>query len=138
LDQSHTSCPALGCLCLQFLHQITFGASLPLTFVLCSLELFDIVLPEWLFGFGKKRLCYTLLRVAQRLHDFLSPPSRPGHFLSFFPSQTLKSPVWGSRGYLDLEYPSFFHLQQEPLSLPFFSIPRILHPLPTISNLIPR
>lgn len=111
---------------------------LPLTFALCSLTQFYIVLPEWLFGFAKKRLSYTLLRVAQRLHDFLSPPSRPGYFLSFFPSQTLKPVVWGSHGYLDLAYSSFSICSKSLFLFSSSPYPGFSHPLLSISNLIPR
>ena len=55
--------------------------SLPLTFTLCSPTQFSIVLPEWLLGFReKKRLCYTLLRASQSLHDFCPPPVSPDTF----------------------------------------------------------
>lgn len=53
---------------------------LPLTFALCSPTQFYIVLPEWLFGFCQKRLCYTLLRASQSLHDFCRPPVSPDTF----------------------------------------------------------
>lgn len=101
--------------------------SLPLTFTLCSPTQFSIVLPEWLLGFReKKRLCYTLLRASQSLHDFCRPPSLPGYFL---PSSPVIPVVWGSRGYLDLASPSASD-NCKNLSLLFFSIPQIFLPCP--------
>lgn len=112
---------------------------LPLTFALCSLTQFYIVLPEWLFGFAKKRLSYTLLRVAQRLHDFLSPPQSPRILSFLLPQSNLETCGLGIPWLFRSRVFPFFPICSKSLFLFSSSpYPGFPHPLLSISNLIPR